>query len=107
MRVSTTSRVDRQVRLHSRQQHTDPVARTIILLGTLRPTASDISDATEAKPAILRIERTALPSFSDGLIATTKLIETTDIVSSLSTQLLNSPSFDDIPSSSTRGCWAG
>jgi len=49
----------------------------------LRPTDSDILDAAEAKPAILRIERTALPSFSDGLIATTKLIETTDIVSTL------------------------
>ncbi len=43
----------------------------------------DILDAVEAKPAIVRIERTALPSFSDGLIATTKLIETTDIVSTL------------------------
>ncbi|KAI0280411.1 scavenger mRNA decapping enzyme [Russula aff. rugulosa BPL654] len=58
----------------------DPIARSVILLGTLRPTAaSDISDAAEAKAAIVRIERTALPSFSDGLIATTKLIETTDI----------------------------
>ena len=63
------------------QRNADPVARSVTLLGTLRPTASDISDATEAKPAIVRIERTALPSFSDGLIATTKLIETTDIVS--------------------------
>ncbi|KAN0111709.1 HIT-like domain containing protein [Russula decolorans] len=57
----------------------DPIARSVTILGTLRPTASDISDATEGKPAIVRIERTALPSFSDGLISTTKLIETTDI----------------------------
>jgi hypothetical protein len=66
------------------KRRADPVARSVILLGSLKPTASDISDAAEAKPAIVRIERTALPSFSDGLISTTKLIETTDIVSSLS-----------------------
>jgi m7GpppX diphosphatase len=90
MKVSTTSRVDCRIELHSQQRHADPVARSVTLLGTLKPTASGISDATEAKPAIVRIERTALPSFSDGLISTTKLIETTDIVSSLSTQLLNS-----------------
>ena len=78
--------IDRRIELHYRQRHADPIARSVILLGTLRPTtASDISDAAEAKAAIVRIERTALPSFSDGLIATTKLIETTDIVSSLST----------------------
>lgn len=57
----------------------DPITRSVALLGTLRPTASDISDATEAKPVIVRIERTALGSFSDGLISKTKLIETTDI----------------------------
>jgi hypothetical protein len=48
------------------------------LLGTLKPSAT--SD-DRAKPAIVRIERMALPSFSDGLIATVKLIESTDIVS--------------------------
>jgi len=80
MRVSTTSILT--IELHSHNDSlADPVARSVTLLGTLRPTVSDISDATEAKPAIVRIERTALPSFSDGLIATTKLIETTDIVS--------------------------
>lgn len=71
--------------------NTDPVTRSITLLGTLRPRSSNISDVTEAKPAIVRIERAALPSFSDGLIATTKLIETTDIVSSFLLNYLTLP----------------
>jgi len=56
------------------------------LLGTLKPSAdSSATSDDQAKNAIVRIERMALPSFSDGLIATTKLIESTDIVSSLLT----------------------
>jgi m7GpppX diphosphatase len=63
--------------------HLDPATHSVALLGTLRPSpeSSDTSDG-QAKMAIVRIERTALPHFSDGLIATTKLVESTDIVSS-------------------------
>jgi hypothetical protein len=50
-------------------------------LGTLKPS----TESSEAKHVIVRIERMALPSFSDGLIATTKLMESTDIVSSFLT----------------------
>jgi len=83
MRVSPTHYQPVKPRNQTTFRHADTTIHSVTLLGTLRPTASDILDAAEAKPAILRIERTTLPSFSNGLIATTKLIETTDIVSSL------------------------
>ncbi|KAI0251928.1 scavenger mRNA decapping enzyme [Lactifluus subvellereus] len=54
----------------------DPATYSVALLGSLRPPGN--SDGQE-KTAIVRIERTALPSFSDGLISTVKFIESTDI----------------------------
>jgi hypothetical protein len=55
------------------------------LLGTLKPSADSSATTSDdqAKSAIVRIERMALPSFSNDLIATTKLMESNDIVSSL------------------------
>ena len=94
--------LNRPIEPHSR--HADPATHSVALLGTVK---SDIPDAQPAKSVILRIERTALPSFSDGIIASTKLIETTDIVSYLSTHVLCPSLFDSISSSSMRGCWAG
>ncbi|KAH9968229.1 scavenger mRNA decapping enzyme [Russula dissimulans] len=56
----------------------DPATHSVALLGTLRSSSSKTSD-DQTKTAIVRIEKTALPSFSDGLITTTKLVENTDI----------------------------
>ena len=84
--MSPTWRVIHPVEPHSR--HADPATHSVALLGTVKPPSTDPPDAQPAKSAILRIERTALASFSDGIIASTKLIETTDIVSSLSTYVL-------------------
>ncbi|KAH9990963.1 scavenger mRNA decapping enzyme [Russula compacta] len=55
----------------------DSLTHSVVLLGTL-PSSPDTPDG-QVKTAIVRIERTALPSFSDGLIATAKLVESTDI----------------------------
>jgi m7GpppX diphosphatase len=76
------SLLNKQLSVHP-QHHLDPTAHSVVLLGTLRPSSasSDTPDG-QAKTAIVRIERTALPSFSEGLIARTKPVESTDIVSS-------------------------
>lgn len=62
----------------------DTLTHSVVLLGTLGPSSPDTPNG-QVKTAIVRIERTALPSFSDGLIATAKLVENTDIVSFLHT----------------------
>ncbi|KAI9511639.1 scavenger mRNA decapping enzyme [Russula earlei] len=56
----------------------DLATHSVALLGTLRPPSSETSYA-QGNTAIVRIERTALPSFTDGLIATAKLVGNTDI----------------------------
>ncbi|KAI0317319.1 scavenger mRNA decapping enzyme [Amylostereum chailletii] len=57
----------------------DPQTHTVTLLGTLPPPPS--SPESPRHLAIIRIEKTALPSFSDTLVSNTKLIESTDIYS--------------------------
>ncbi|KAI9444282.1 scavenger mRNA decapping enzyme [Lactarius indigo] len=57
----------------------DSTTHAVALLGSFKPNDSD-SDGSGI-PAIVRIERTALPTFSSGLISTTSLIESTDIYS--------------------------
>lgn len=57
----------------------DPTTHGIALLGSLKP---DTSSDGLGVPAIVRIERTPLPSFSSGLISTTSPIQRTDIVRS-------------------------
>lgn len=55
---------------------TDPISRSVTLLGTY---PESLSFPTPA-PAIVRIEKTALPSFSQDLVGKTKAIERNDIV---------------------------
>ena len=62
------------------QSDTDPLAHAITLLGSLLSNMSG-SDDVSPSAAIIRIEKTALPAFSDDLVGSTKLIESTDIVS--------------------------
>ncbi len=59
--------------------HVDFATHTVALLGSQKLKDSD----GQRVPAIVRIERTPLPSFSSDLISTTKLIDSTDIVRSL------------------------
>ncbi|KAI0264707.1 scavenger mRNA decapping enzyme [Gloeopeniophorella convolvens] len=54
----------------------DPAAHSVTLLGILR--SPDDSDG-QGSTAIVRMEKTALPSFSDGLISAVKIIDSTDI----------------------------
>ncbi|KAN0127241.1 HIT-like domain containing protein [Lactarius tabidus] len=54
----------------------DPTTQTVALLGSLKP---DTNSNGLGVPAIVRIERTPLPSFSSGLISRTSSIERTDI----------------------------
>ncbi|KAH9036546.1 scavenger mRNA decapping enzyme [Lactarius hengduanensis] len=58
----------------------DLTTQTVVLLGSLKPNSDSDSDGLGI-PAIVRIERTALPTFSSGLISTTSLIGSTDIYS--------------------------
>ncbi|KAI0305152.1 scavenger mRNA decapping enzyme [Multifurca ochricompacta] len=63
---------------------TDPVNQTVALLGTFRPPSPNPGNLDgQGLTAIIRIERTALPSFSDGLtvISTVKPVGSTDIYS--------------------------
>ncbi|KAH9174679.1 scavenger mRNA decapping enzyme [Lactarius sanguifluus] len=65
---------------YSSPANVDPTAQTVALLGSLKPNNDSDSDGLGV-PAIVRIERTALPTFSSGLISTTSLIGSTDIYS--------------------------
>ncbi|KAI0042788.1 scavenger mRNA decapping enzyme [Auriscalpium vulgare] len=60
---------------YERVLNEDPVAHSVVILGTYKPEASE----DEARPAIVRIEKTALPSFSEDLISHASLIGDTDI----------------------------
>lgn len=67
----------------------DPTTQAVALLGSVK---SDTNSDGLGVPAIVRIDRTPLPSFSGGLISTTSPIECTDIVrSSLCTFDLSQP----------------
>jgi len=62
-------------------QRIDPHAHSVALLGRV-PAAAEAEDAIQHN-AIVRIEKTALPVFSDELVARTQTIEATDIVRAL------------------------
>lgn len=73
----------------------DPLAHAITLLGSLLSNMSG-SDDVSPSAAIIRIEKTALPAFSDDLVGSTKLIESTDIYSWLFGWLNSSEERPDI-----------
>ncbi|KAH9974044.1 scavenger mRNA decapping enzyme [Lactifluus volemus] len=54
----------------------DPATHTLVLLGSLKSPDNLVG---QGKTAIVRIERTPLPSFSDGLISAVRLLESNDI----------------------------
>ncbi|THH17308.1 hypothetical protein EW146_g3476 [Bondarzewia mesenterica] len=56
----------------------DPIAHSITILGYIATKGTPEVEAIPS-PTIIRIEKTALSSFSDDLIGSTKLIESTDI----------------------------
>ena len=93
MMVSSTPKRANLFSVHHPPHHSDPATHSVTILGTLKPPtgSSDTSD-DQAQTAIVRIERASLPSFSDGLIATAKLLDSTDIVSSLPMPTINEPS---------------
>ncbi|VDB95599.1 unnamed protein product [Peniophora sp. CBMAI 1063] len=66
----------------------DPLLHTVTLLGTQKINGS------ENVPAIIRIEKTALPVFTDGFVERSELIESTDIYTWLFGWL---PKSDDNP----------
>jgi m7GpppX diphosphatase len=58
----------------------DPQTHMVTLLGTYKAKGSASGDAPS--PTIIRIEKTALPVFSDGLVSRTEPIDSNDIVPS-------------------------
>ncbi|KAI0058633.1 scavenger mRNA decapping enzyme [Artomyces pyxidatus] len=60
---------------YERTLNEDPNTRSITLLGSFSSSLIE----NERDPAIIRIEKTALPAFSDGLISSVSCIDNTDI----------------------------
>ncbi|KAI0031961.1 scavenger mRNA decapping enzyme [Vararia minispora EC-137] len=73
----------------------DPQTHSVTLLGRQR-IASETQQDPGPQAAIVRIEKTALPKFSDGLVVKTQVIESTDIYTWLFGWLQPSDSSPDL-----------